>query len=182
MAERTYSDEKNSIRNFYHSRYASVVSDTKQVLGLSGTLCTLTVENDTEQGTVRINTVIPESGTWKGQYFSDYPVMLHAEPADGKQLAYWETSDGRKLYGSSAELSLSGDMTVTAVYEQAEIRKGDVNADGVFNTADLILLQKWLLAVPDARLADWETADFNADGKLTIFDFCLMKRALLHQN
>ena len=29
---------------------------------------------------------------------------------------------------------------------------GDVNADGAFSIADAVLLQKWLLAVPDAEL------------------------------
>ena len=30
--------------------------------------------------------------------------------------------------------------------------KGDVNADGVFDIADAVQLQKWLLAVPDTHL------------------------------
>ena len=57
--------------------------------------------------------------------------------------------------------------------------KGDVNADGIFNIADVILFQKWLLAVPDTHLADWKVADFCEDEKLNVFDFCLMKKELL---
>ena len=57
--------------------------------------------------------------------------------------------------------------------------KGDVNADGVFNIADVILFQKWLLAVPDTHLADWKAADFCEDEKLNVFDFCLMKKELI---
>jgi len=48
-----------------------------------------------------------------------------------------------------------------------EALDGDVNADGKFNVADVVLLQKWLLAVPDTHLA---------------FDLCLMKRELLKSN
>ena len=33
---------------------------------------------------------------------------------------------------------------------------GDVNADGQFTVADVLLLQKWLLAVPDTALQDWK--------------------------
>ena len=56
---------------------------------------------------------------------------------------------------------------------------GDVNADGVFNIADAVLLQKWLLAVPETHLADWKAADFCNDNVLNVFDLCLMKRELL---
>ncbi|MDE6730717.1 MAG: polysaccharide deacetylase family protein [Oscillospiraceae bacterium] len=61
-----------------------------------------------------------------------------------------------------------------------EFIMGDVNQDSNFDITDLIMLQKWLLAIPDARLTDWKAGDFTGDGKLTIFDFCLMKQALLH--
>jgi len=58
---------------------------------------------------------------------------------------------------------------------------GDVNLDGIVNIADVILLQKWLLAVPDTYLADWKAADLYDDNKLDVFDLCLMKRMLLNQ-
>ena len=58
---------------------------------------------------------------------------------------------------------------------------GDVNADGEFSIADVVLLQKWLLAVPDVQLADQEAADLREDGKLNIFDLCVMKRELNKQ-
>ncbi len=57
----------------------------------------------------------------------------------------------------------------------------DVNMDGSFNVADVVLLQKWLLAVPDTHLANWKAADLCEDDKLDVFDLCLMKRALLEQ-
>ncbi|MCR4646046.1 MAG: hypothetical protein K5695_11690 [Oscillospiraceae bacterium] len=55
---------------------------------------------------------------------------------------------------------------------------GDVNADGVSDLTDVILLQKWLLAVPDTHLPDWKAGDLNKDDHLDIFDLGLMKRAL----
>ena len=56
--------------------------------------------------------------------------------------------------------------------------KGDVNADGSFDIADVVLFQNWLLAKPDAELADWKAADFCNDERLNVFDLCLMKRLL----
>ncbi len=54
-----------------------------------------------------------------------------------------------------------------------------LNQDGEFNVADVVLLQKWLLAVPDTHLADWKAADFVSNNRLDVFDLCLMKRELL---
>lgn len=65
---------------------------------------------------------------------------------------------------------------------KSDFLRGDVNSDGVFSVADVILLQKWLLSVPDTHLANWKAADFCEDGKLDVFDLCLMKRDLLDRN
>ena len=55
---------------------------------------------------------------------------------------------------------------------------GDVNADGSFNVSDLVLLQSWLLAAPDAELANWQAGDLCKDNRLDAFDLCLMRRML----
>ncbi len=58
--------------------------------------------------------------------------------------------------------------------------QGDVNNDGEFNIADVVLFQKWLLNVPDAALDDWKAADLCEDDRLDVFDLCMMKRLLLN--
>ena len=58
---------------------------------------------------------------------------------------------------------------------------GDVNDDGEFNVADAVLLQKWLLAVPDTILSNWKASDFCNDNVLDSFDLCLMKQKLITQ-
>ncbi len=62
-----------------------------------------------------------------------------------------------------------------------DFTKGDINDDGAFNVSDVVLLQKWLLAVPDMLLANWKAADFCEDNQLDVFDLCLMKTALIEQ-
>ena len=55
---------------------------------------------------------------------------------------------------------------------------GDVNADGSFDTADAVLLQKWLLT-EKKNLPNWKTADFSDDNQLNAADLTLMKRTLM---
>lgn len=58
---------------------------------------------------------------------------------------------------------------------------GDINGDEEFTVADVVLLQKWLLAVPDIKIENWEMANLCRDDRLDVFDLCLMKRALLEK-
>lgn len=56
---------------------------------------------------------------------------------------------------------------------------GDMDLDGKINIADVVLLQKWLLAMPDTVLLVWEAGDINGDKKLNAKDLTELKRALL---
>ena len=58
--------------------------------------------------------------------------------------------------------------------------RGDINRDGVFNVSDVVLMQKWLLAVPNTKMADWKAGDLCEDNRLDVFDLCLMKRELIN--
>ena len=61
-----------------------------------------------------------------------------------------------------------------------QITEGDVNGDGKVTVADAVLLQKWLLAVPDTNLTNWKAADLCNDNRLDMFDLCLMRRKLIY--
>ncbi len=51
-----------------------------------------------------------------------------------------------------------------------------MNADGTFDLADVVMLQKWLIRA--GELTDWEAGDWNGDEQITVVDLCLMKQAL----
>lgn len=78
--------------------------------------------------------------------------------------------------------TISETETTTGTTETSDFLRGDCNHDGSFNVSDVVLLQKWLLAVPDTHLADWKAADLCEDGRLDVFDLCLMKRELLNHS
>ncbi len=59
------------------------------------------------------------------------------------------------------------------------IVKGDINGDGMFNISDAVVLQKWLIAVPDTHLENWKAGDLCDDDELDVFDLCLMKKLLI---
>ena len=110
--------------------------------------------------------------------------------ADGSYTLLSAVSDGKSC-ADVYEISLEDGANICQwnywggngqkfILEPAASKKiiGDVNADGKFSIADAVLLQKWLLAVPDAVLADIKAGDINDDERLNIFDLCLMKQML----
>lgn len=59
---------------------------------------------------------------------------------------------------------------------KAEI-KGDVNGDGRFTIADMVMLQKWLLG--SGELTVWKNGDLCEDGIINVFDLCMIQRLLI---
>ncbi len=59
----------------------------------------------------------------------------------------------------------------------AESVIGDVNADGSFTMADIVMMAKYLTV--QGSLTDWTAGDFDADGTVTAVDFTLMRRYML---
>lgn len=64
--------------------------------------------------------------------------------------------------------------------QSSTIISGDANGDGEFTVADVVLLQKWLLAEPNTNLPCWQAADLCEDEKLDVFDLVMMKRKLIN--
>ena len=60
-------------------------------------------------------------------------------------------------------------------------KKGDVNCDGEITVADAVLLQKWLLGVPNTHLPYWQNADLCEDEVIDAFDLCLLKTTIINQ-
>ncbi len=87
--------------------------------------------------------------------------------------------DGISISAYGGDLTAS-DIKLLVNSGNKESVRGDVNADGELNVSDLVLLQKWLLAVPDTKLADWKAADLCKDDRLDVFDLCLMRKELVN--
>lgn len=108
--------------------------------------------------------------------------------------ARWHTYGGAKycVFGSSSGATFMDSVEIVrnyierrknyldALWQPYVMLRGDVNADGTFDIADVVLLQKWLLAVPNTHLPIWQAADLCEDNKLDVFDLCLMKREMIY--
>ncbi|MBQ6943147.1 MAG: leucine-rich repeat protein [Ruminococcus sp.] len=60
-----------------------------------------------------------------------------------------------------------------------EFVKGDANGDGKMTIADAVSLTNWIMGVSDAKLENSEAADLCKDGKIDVFDLCLLREELI---
>ena len=89
----------------------------------------------------------------------------------------WYTDDDTEITSDSL-VELEED---TVLYAKWRLM-GDVNVDGLLDIQDIIMVQDWLLAKPDATLTDWRAADACQDERIDVFDLCLLKRWLIERN
>jgi len=98
---------------------------------------------------------------------------------ESRNLSHYESGDRVKI-----RMTLDENRQIVAVSELTLLQnshktQGDITADGVLDLRDVILLQKWLHAVPETTLPDWQAGDIYEDGVLDVYDLGRMKGLLL---
>ena len=74
-----------------------------------------------------------------------------------------------------------GDLNEFGIYGYAvsdEAIAGDVNADGKFDSADAVMMQRCFLG--SCSLTDRKAGDLNQDNVINILDLCIMKHRLIN--
>lgn len=173
----TFNNEVESVKTFYRDRNKNVTQQLKNSCSLKGNMVNLTLSNDITKGTVILNTITPtfKDNKWTGAYYTDYPVTVTAKPEAGYAFSHWETSDGKTINSPTAEITLTADMTVTAVYKQSQGGIiGDVNSDGTVSAADLVILSKYLLGTE--KNINGSQADVYTDNRIDVYDMIKLRK------
>lgn len=84
------------------------------------------------------------------------------------------------LYFVFSDKDIAVDSWTFMSDDNTEEVSGDVNADGIFNVADAVMMQKWLVC--NGELTNWKAGDLCKDGIINVFDLCIMKRMLIENN
>lgn len=106
---------------YFLKRPAYAVQHLAEEFNLSGTLETVTITSShPEMGSVTVNTSEIElsSGSWSGQYFTDYPITVTASANDGYQFLGWK-GDANEA-SNTVTLSVDGGVSLEAVFAKSE--------------------------------------------------------------
>ena len=72
-------------------------------------------------------------------------------------------------------------ITVTEPHVVTEIQKGDVNADGEVNVADLVFMQNYILTKETFTEEQFKTADMDDSDSVDCMDVVLLRQVLLNK-
>jgi hypothetical protein len=113
------------------------------------------------------------------------------KPSAEMSNARWHTYGGREycVFGSSSGKDFMDSVDImrrflldrknglNAIWEEYKKVQGDVNSDGEFSVADIVMLQNFILG--KAELADWQAGDLYQDGVIDSFDLTAMRKLII---
>ena len=108
------------LESFFLKRFDYIVEDLGEEFSLTGTLEEVTLEvNDSEGGQIFLNTTTPDvsDGSWSGRYYTDFPITVTAQPAEGYRFVGWEGS----YEGSEGTMEVpvtEGGIILKAIFEK----------------------------------------------------------------
>lgn len=169
-------------RDYTYSKLPAVIEGAEAILtacdskNTDAVLAEFTAGDDIDVY-ILLDTRVEENGTapaWLGDW--ERTAMTAESSNDVTFVLY------KKAFNSGETVTLgtngmNGNVINYTVFATATTIRGDVNADGTFNVADVVMLQKWLLG--SGTLTDWEAGDLYEDGQIDVFDLVMMKRLLL---
>lgn len=106
---------------FFRKRPAYAVQHLAEEFDLTGSPETVTVTTaHPEMGSVTVNTSLLDlsSGSWSGQYFTDYPITVTAAANDGYKFVGWKGDTGGA--GETVTVSVDGGITLEAVFAKVQ--------------------------------------------------------------
>jgi hypothetical protein len=180
QGESKFQQEANTVASFYNSRFDNAVRTLNRAASLSNGLNSVTVQNDTSKGSVKLNTLTLNEESWTGKYHSDYDMTATAEPLEGAEFDHWEISGAELTSGSKTSQTISfkaaGNVTVKVVYSGGvSILRGDYNNDGSVGVADLTTLNKYVLG----QKVNIVNADMVKDGRIDTFDLAALRKEVI---
>lgn len=111
------------------------------------------------------------SVTYKSTYGT-----LPTPTREGFTFTGWYTAQtGGTKITDSTQVTITSDQILYAHWEK-DVIEGDVNNDGYFNIADLVMMQKYLLHI--GSLTAWENGDLYNDNGINGLDLALMRQKL----
>lgn len=128
-----------------------------------------------QHGTIT-SVILPKSVASIGEYAIGYFQNGIKYTLDSTTVVYGYTDTVAELYATN------NCITFEELNSTVEYLAGDVNSDGKFTVADVVALQKWLLAKPDVVLENWKAGDLCEDNSINVFDLCLMKRKIIEKS
>lgn len=113
-----WQNEVDKIIDFTDNRIPSLAGHFRSYFGINGMFNLNISINNTEAGSVQLNSLTIDSTNWQGEYFDFIPVSLTAIPNEGFEFVRWQGSVNTT--DSTTSLTTSQNASIQAVFQSIE--------------------------------------------------------------
>jgi hypothetical protein len=110
-----WQNEVGKIIDFTDNRIPSLAGHFRSYFGINGMFNLNISINNTEAGSVQLNSLTIDSTNWQGEYFDFIPVSLTAIPNEGFEFVRWQGSVNTT--DSTISLTTSQNASIQAVFQ-----------------------------------------------------------------
>ena len=113
-----WQNEVNIIKEFAENRITPLAGHFRSYFGINGMFNLNLSINNTEAGSVQLNSLTIDTASWQGEYFDFIPVSLTAVPNEGYEFLGWQGSINQ--FDANATLTTSQNANVQAIFQAIE--------------------------------------------------------------
>jgi hypothetical protein len=113
-----WQNEVNKIIEFTDNRLPNLAGHFRSYFGIGGMFNLNISINNTEAGSVQLNSLTIDSSNWQGEYFDFIPVTLTAIPNEGYEFVGWQGSVNQ--FDPNATLTTSQNANVQAIFQAVQ--------------------------------------------------------------
>lgn len=113
-----WQSEVDKILDFTDNRIPSLAGHFRSYFGINGMFNLNLSINNTDAGSIQLNSLTIESANWQGEYFDFIPVSLTAVPNEGYEFVGWQGSVNQ--FDVNATLTTSQNASVQAIFQAIE--------------------------------------------------------------
>ncbi len=110
-----WQNEVNIIKEFAENRITPLAGHFRSYFGINGMFDLNLSINNTEAGSVQLNSLTIDTASWQGEYFDFIPVSLRAVPNEGYEFVGWQGSINQS--NANATLTTSENASVQAIFQ-----------------------------------------------------------------
>lgn len=132
--------------------------------------------NKGEEYTLRAINLL-ESPTY--QWYHDDEPISGANNEDYTFTASGSSDEGRYSVRITSASGVEKEIVLCNLLEVKGSIAGDINDDGIVSTADLVLMQRYILGTEDFTKDQFARADMDNDGLVNVFDLVLLRKRLV---
>ena len=115
LAYGDWQNELDKIIDFTDNRISSLAGYYRSYFGINGMFNLTLSINNTEAGSVQLNSLTIDTASWQGEYFDFIPVSLTAVPNEGYEFVGWQGSINQ--FDANATLTTSENASVQAIFQ-----------------------------------------------------------------